>query len=212
MVKLILVRHGYSLSNQDGTFTGQLDIGLTETGYRQAELVSDYLLKNYKVDAIYSSDLSRAVNTVKKVADTLNLSVIPVKELREIYGGKWEGVKFDSLKEEYGEFYERWTKDKGYVRCPDGECMDDVRIRALKAIEKICQENEGKTVLVATHGGVLRSLQCEFLNIPMSKFHEVQWIPNAGICIVEYENGKYTAKTMGFTKHLEGLDTNLPNI
>ena len=48
MVKFLIVRHGFSLSNKDGTFTGQLDIGLSSEGIMQAQAVCKYLLENYK--------------------------------------------------------------------------------------------------------------------------------------------------------------------
>ena len=68
MVKFIVVRHGFSSSNLDKTLTGHLDAPLVEMGYKQGQAVSEYIFNNYKIDAIYSSDLIRAVQTVEKLA------------------------------------------------------------------------------------------------------------------------------------------------
>ena len=70
MVKILLVRHGQSLSNDSGTITGQIDSPLSNLGLKQAELVSNYIFKNYSVNAIYSSDLTRAVDTLKPLSSS----------------------------------------------------------------------------------------------------------------------------------------------
>ena len=80
--KIIIIRHGFSETNKSKKFTGQMDIGLSDVGKKQAELVSSYLYDNYKIDKIYSSDLSRAVNTIKPLADKLGTSVVTNKGLR----------------------------------------------------------------------------------------------------------------------------------
>ncbi len=212
MVKLILVRHGYSKGNQDNMFTGHLDVPLVGVGIKQAELVSDYILENFNVDGIYSSPMSRSVDTVKKVADALNLPVIKIQDLIEIHGGEWEGVTFEDIAKRDVEFFKYWWENKGVVRCPKGESMEDAGKRAYKALQKICAENDGKTLVIASHGGVIRSLQCILQGIDMNNFNDIPWMPNASISIVEYENGKFTPKQFGITEHLGDLSTNLENI
>ena len=66
MVKIILIRHGYSQGNAFGkAFCGQTDLPLTDIGFKQAKEVCDYVFNNYKVDAIYSSNLSRAFLSIQ---------------------------------------------------------------------------------------------------------------------------------------------------
>lgn len=65
MVKFIIVRHGYSKCNQSKTYTGQTESPLTELGILQAKITGEYLYQNYKTDLVYSSDLSRAIDTAK---------------------------------------------------------------------------------------------------------------------------------------------------
>ena len=83
MTKFIVVRHGNSLSNIDKTFTGHIDAPLSEVGVEQAKLVSNYILSEYKVDKVFSSDLSRAVDTIKPFAQKVNLEIIKEK----VYAG-----------------------------------------------------------------------------------------------------------------------------
>ena len=97
MVKFIIVRHGYSVFNKEKRFTGQIDAALDERGVEQAKRNAEYILNNYKIDCIYSSDSSRAYNTVKPVADALGMTIVPTKELRELYIGEWEGRRIAEI-------------------------------------------------------------------------------------------------------------------
>jgi broad specificity phosphatase PhoE len=65
MKKFILVRHGQSDANANGYLVGIKEAPLSPKGEKQANAVSEYILKTYKVDVIYSSPLERACNTVK---------------------------------------------------------------------------------------------------------------------------------------------------
>ncbi|MBQ9756576.1 MAG: histidine phosphatase family protein [Clostridia bacterium] len=211
MVNLILVRHGFSESNKNNFFSGRIDVKLCDIGLTQAELVSDYIIKNYKIDVIYSSPLSRTIDTIKKVSTVLNLPINLDNDLIEFDGGKWEGLSFKDVEKYNAEYYAKWSTNKGTVRCPDGESMEEAGKRALKAIDKICKKHDGQTVLISTHGGVLRSLQCLFNGFPMEKLNDMPWTPNASISIVQYDNGKYKVVQYGITDHLAELSTNLPN-
>lgn len=211
MVTLIFVRHGFSESNKTNTFTGHLDIPLCDIGYKQAELTSDYILQNFKPTKIYSSPLCRVVDTVKKVADTLSIPLIKQPELIEMYGGDWEGLTATQMKEQYADYLEKWNANKGLVPCPNGESMYQAGVRALKALDKICAENDGETLVIASHGGVIRALQCFFTGLPIENIDQLDWTPNASISIVEYNDGKYTPKRLNIAEHLEGLQTNITN-
>lgn len=212
MVTLLLVRHGFSEGNKTNTFTGHLDVPLCDVGIKQAELVSDYILKNYKVDAVYSSPLSRAINTVKKVADTLSIPLHVDEGIKEIYGGEWEGVSYKQIEEQDPVFYRKWSDNKGTVHCPNGESMEEAGLRALKSIRKICEENDEKIIVISSHGGVLRALRCFLSGLSIESFNDLPWMPNASISIVSYQDGKFEPIEFGFTDHLNGLSTNLPNL
>ncbi len=208
-MKLILVRHGESKSNEDNRFTGQGDIPLSFLGEKQAENLKEYLLKNYRIDGIYSSSLVRAYDTVKPIADALHLSITKVPELKEIDGGKWEEQKIEDLERDYSVEYKLWRENVGLARCTGGENMAEVRARALKALVKIAEENEGKTILIGTHAGVLRTLECYFKNIPYEEMKNVPWQANTAVNVLEYENGRFTVIEMGKTEHLGDLITRL---
>ena len=99
---LYIVRHGFSLANAGKVFTGHTNVGLSELGLKQASHITEYF-EDKKVDVIYASDLDRAYDTVKGVADNKNLEIIKSKNLREIFAGEWEGKTFSELMEKYPE-------------------------------------------------------------------------------------------------------------
>lgn len=212
MVTLILVRHGYSTANKEERFAGHIDIPLDGIGFEQAKRICDYVCKNYKPDAIYSSPLKRCIDTVKDISTTLSIPLIIENDLIEVDGGDWEYVKFVDIYTKDPEHFIKWNNNKGLIPCLNGESMGDAGKRALKAIEKIASENDGKTLVIASHGGVLRAIQCILSGLSLEKFDDIPWAPNACISIVEYDKGVFTPKIFGITEHLEGLETRLPGL
>lgn len=210
MAKILIVRHGNSLSNVDKTFTGHLDALLSDVGLEQALKVSEYLFNNYKIDKIYSSDLSRAVDTIKPLADMMNLEIIKEKDLREIYGGKWEGVKFLDLPELFPEDFKVWQESPG-LACPTGgESYRQAQERALAVISRIAKENPKKTVVVATHGGLIRAVECHALSVPLEEMSKVPFVVNASVSEYIVEDGKFQLLRTNLSDFLGDLQTAMP--
>ena len=207
MVKFIIVRHGFSVGNKGNIFTGQLDLSLDEVGFSQAEFVAKYVLENFEVDEVYSSELCRAYDTVLPIAKALSKEIKRRKDLNEVDVGAWQGKTFDEVKEEYPEGFELYKRSPGTVQFDGGESYSDVRERAVNEFHKIAEENEGKTVVVATHGGVIRNLLAAWLGIPVERITEVPRASNASITVAEYENGKANILIYGYTGHLEDKTT-----
>ncbi len=214
MITLILVRHGFSDSNKSNRFAGRWNVPLTDIGIEQSKLVCDYIVNNFKVDAIYSSPLSRTIDTIKGVSEQLSIPLNLEKQLIEVDGGDWEGVSFEDIAKRDPEFFAEWWKNKGVVRCPNGESMGEAGLRAFEFIKKLCndKENDGKTIVLASHGGVIRSLQCIFEGITMENFDQTPWAPNASISIIKYQDGKFNPVEFGIVEHLGDLSTNLENV
>ena len=85
-VRVLAIRHGETAWNVDTRIQGQLDIGLNDTGRWQAQRLADTLAAE-GIDAIYASDLSRAHETARRVADRVNLVVQTDPGLRERHFG-----------------------------------------------------------------------------------------------------------------------------
>ncbi len=210
MTTLLIIRHGQSISNLERYFTGQLDTPLTEMGHRQAALTARYIASNYRVDAVYTSDLSRAYHTGKAVADELGLPVTQWADLREIYGGKWEGTRFDALPAHYPDSFAVWHTDIGSATPDGGESVKAMQKRVIDAITRIAEENHGKTVVIACHGTPIRALQCHCEGKTLSQMNDVPWVTNASVSTVIYHRGSFTMPVVSYDAHLGNLVSTLP--
>lgn len=210
MTKFIVVRHGNSVSNIDKTFTGHIDAPLSEVGLEQAARVSKYIFENYQIDKIYSSDLSRAVNTVKPFAEKVDIEIIKEKDLREIYGGKWEGVKFASLPELFAEDFKVWQESPGLARPTGGESYREAQERVVQVFNRIAEGNPNKTVVVATHGGLIRALECYALSVPLEEMSKVPFVVNASVSEYEINNGQFRLLKTNLSDFLGDLQTAMP--
>ena len=170
----------------------------------QAEITAEYVLKNYKIDAIYSSDLSRSVKTAQPIADALGLPIKTDARLREIHAGDWQDRLFSEIKVTCKEEYDRYRESGGYARTPNGESLEDVLNRAYAAVLDIIRENEGKTVLISSHNGPIKSLAVPFLG---QKLHETESVSNNSVTEVDCDGGKYTVVKLGYDEHLSGITT-----
>ena len=203
MVKLLIVRHGFSVTNKAKVFTGQNDVELSEEGYSQAKSVSEYIYENFKVDAIYSSDLKRAIDTVKPLAQKLGLEISKDKGIRELDVGIWQGIAIEDVKRDYSEELAAYRADPAHHGCIGGENFSDMSARAIPVFEKIAKENDGKTVVVATHGGVIRVATCHFRGLDVDEVKNIPICPNASLMIVNFENGVFSIEKESFNDYLE---------
>ena len=212
MTKLLIIRHGQSEANLQGIFVGHTDSPLSDLGMRQAEATADYIVNTFHVDAVYASDLQRAFVTGKAVADRLGMPVIPVRGMREIFAGDWETVKFDILSTQYGEPYQIWLKNIGLAQTPNGESIAQLQSRVVAALRAIAEENDGKTVAVATHATSIRTFMHHCSGLPLEEMKNTSWVSNASVTVAEYENGVFTIVTPGYDAHLGDMRTALPKI
>lgn len=207
MVTFLIARHGYSEGNKEKRFSGQLDVPLDSVGWAQAESLKDFVLSHYKIDAIYASDLCRAFDTAKPLADALGMKVQAHRDFREVDVGAWQGKRIEDVKNEYPAEFEAYKNSPGTFRFPEGEGYADVRERAFEALKKLGEENDGKTIFIGTHGGVVRNLRAVWEGISLSQIGSIPHVPNASLCVVRYEDGKISPVLVGFCDYLSDKTT-----
>lgn len=151
MTNIYLIRHGTTDSNKSGKFQGTLDTPLNELGLAQAEKLGERF-QNVKLDAVYASNLSRAIQTAEVIARVAGLHPIIMPELAEINLGKMEGKTAAENAEIYGEIVDALKSNPAGFCAPDGESARDVYDRMRDAIGKIVEQNPGKDIAVVSHG------------------------------------------------------------
>ena len=185
------------------------DFCLTALGRKQAEVTAEYL-KDRKIDAFYSSPLSRAYETGLAAAKFHGKTVAKIEALAEVHGGAWENLSFDEIKERYPEELRVWNEAIGRSRCPGGESPTDVLERVYPAFKTLAEENQGKTLCVAAHGMVIRVFVAKLMGISMEELDTLPWAPNASVTAVEYENGAFRVVEHGYSAHLKEFVTTFP--
>ena len=208
MVKFIIVRHGFSVYNKEKRFSGQRDVPLDEIGVLQAARNAEYILANYQIDCIYSSDLCRAYNTVKPVADALGLPITTDKGLRELYIGSWEGLLIAEVKKKHPEEMAFYRSPRPDAFCGgNGETKQELRDRITGCMAKIAAENDGKTILIGSHGGAIRALCCAWMGYAIEESANVPTLKNASLTVVNYDpvTGKAEFELYASADHLGEL-------
>ncbi len=202
MSQIILARHGETEWNVAETFRGRIDVGLNETGIKQAELLAKYL-SNVKIDAIYSSPLKRALATAERIANYHRLEVRIVPGLIDFDYGEWQGLSHQSVKERYRELYAEWDSYPHRVNIPGGESLEEVRKRAVQVVVEVMARQQGTVVLVS-HRVVNKVLICALLGLDDSHFWNIRQ-DTGGITIFSYENERFILLRHNDTSFLEPL-------
>ncbi len=210
MTTIIFVRHGQSIGNLRKEFLGNCDLDLSELGYKQAECMAEYVAAHYSVNKIYSSDLLRAYHTAEAAAKKLHLPIIKEPKLREIYAGDWERKTFAELENKYSKEYQIWLSDIGHAKCTNGESIRELKNRVLPCVEKIAEDNDGKTVLIVTHATVLRVLECVWRGAELDEMKNLPWMRNSSVSVITYENKAWHIHKIGDDSFLEEFATGFP--
>ena len=211
MTRIIFIRHGQSEANFVRIGGGQRNYPLTELGRAQARLAAKYLLKNEKIDAVYSSDLCRAVDTALPVADALGLTVMTDKRLREVDTGAFAGMHLDDRELNYPKEFKLLQTDFSHMRYPNGEYVPDVYDRVSECVCEIARANVGKTVLIAAHGGTIHIFDAFARGYSREETGKAKGVGNTAINIYECDGTSASVIRTNITDHLSEDPDDVPD-
>jgi broad specificity phosphatase PhoE len=187
---ILLARHGESDWNRDQRWQGHADRPLTDLGRSQAQSLAERLA-DIDLDAIYSSDLTRARETAEIVARPRGLDVTTIPALREVDVGSWSGLTRAEAEQRYPEGYRRWLA--GEEGWDDGETYKQLGDRVVDAIREIAAAHPGNRVLVLAHGGSIRAVHAAALGVDIHAYRRLRPVePNATLSAVCLEDGRLT--------------------
>ena len=206
MTRLVFLRHAESEANLNRLFYGaRTNVNIIEFGRKQAEKTAEYL-RDTHIDIAYSSDLVRVIQTAKPTVKGRDIPFIITRELREIDGGKFDGISWVEISEKYPDELYLWKNDFANAKLPDGETVEDFQKRIILAVDKIVKGNKGKTVLIATHACPIRVMVNKYLGNKCSEINMSPWASNASVTIVDIDDdGKAEIKLCGYNEHLNNI-------
>ena len=155
VTRLFLVRHGATAATEEGRFSGSTGAELSEQGRWQAARLGERLSRQ-NITTIYSSPLSRALETAQIIAGHCHLEPVTRDGLREIAHGHWEGMKREDVEQQFGAEYAAWESDPFTFAPAGGESGVVVLARALPVIRELVTAHPGEQLLVVSHKATLR--------------------------------------------------------
>lgn len=196
-----LVRHGETDWNKENRFQGRTDIPLSEKGIWQAEKAGQHLKDQF--DIVYASPLTRTMETAKLISGDSGLKPIAYDDFIEIDFGKWEGLRFDEVKEKYSNEYKLWkTDDKTGPLVGGEQSIKNASIRGKKALTDIVNDNPDKRILIVAHGGIIKASLVGLYNLNVNMYQALA-LYNTSISSLEFfEKGQPMIRYINDICHL----------
>ncbi len=152
-----VIRHGQTAENLAGLLQGHTETVLDRLGLLQAQCAAERL-RGEKFDHIFSSDLQRAMQTARIIAEAVGGEVIPLPALREWHLGELENRLNTELWEKYPEVMNAFRYEEGELLIPGGESRFEFLKRVADCIDSLAAQYEGRRILLVTHAGALRAI------------------------------------------------------
>lgn len=188
--RVVLVRHGETDYNRQGRWQGSgSDVPLNETGRTQARALAR-ALAGCPLEALYTSDLVRAVETAAIIAETTGLEPLTEPALREMSHGRWEGRTRDEVLLAWAAEHAAFEADPWSVRRPGGDSYGDLARRLWPALDRIARDHRGARVVAVTHGGPIRLVLARVLDRPLTE-RAAFGVENASRFTVEASGGDW---------------------
>lgn len=205
MTEIIIIRHGETEWNKTGRFQGHSDVPLSAEGRAQAAALGKNLLVDH-VDAIYASDLTRAMETAAPLAQRFGLEVISDPLLRELNFGSWEGRNFNDVNAENPDAMKTFYNDPERVNIPDSEPFPEFQRRVAGRVREIVAQERGKRIVIVSHGASIRILFADILSMPIRSIWHVSQL-NTAVNKIRFEDDGFAVVTlMNDTAHLRAED------
>jgi 2,3-bisphosphoglycerate-dependent phosphoglycerate mutase len=200
--RIVAIRHGETEWNRATRMQGQLDIGLSDFGRRQAQRLA-LALGEQRFDAIYSSDLLRARQTAMAFVATCPHAMVTDLGLRERCFGVFEGLTYRDVRVRWPEQAQRWQDRDPDYGPPGGEVLRDFDARCIGTLTRLAAAHAGQHIAIVTHGGVLDCLYRAAARVELQA--QRSWgLGNASINRLLHTAQGFTLVGWSDTTHLEG--------
>jgi probable phosphoglycerate mutase len=162
--RLYLARHGATQLTSEDRFSGAIGVDLSEEGRAQSARLGERL-RHEELRAVYSSPLSRTVETARLIAEPCGLEIELRDGLREISHGRWEGLTRREVETRYPDEYAAWEEDPFTFAPEEGESGVAVLARALPVVRAVVTRHQGESVLIVSHKATLRLVLSSLIGV-----------------------------------------------
>jgi 2,3-bisphosphoglycerate-dependent phosphoglycerate mutase len=201
--RFCLVRHGETAWNAEGRVQGQIDIPLNDAGREQAKAAAARLATQ-RFDALYSSDLARAVETAGAAAALLGLEVERTASLRERFYGDFQGLTHAEAQAAHTADFARFVaRDPAHRFSGGAESLIAFAARVEAALADLAERHRDGTLLIVTHGGVLDIVHRLTTGQKLQAARNFT-LYNAALNWIERRNGHWVLLSWAETDHLPG--------
>lgn len=189
MTTIYLIRHAQAEGNIYRRCHGWYNSLITPKGYRQIDAL-ERRFRGAHFDAVYSSDLFRAMTTARAIYRSRGLPLHTDPQLREVGAGCWEDRAWGDLLHQDAESLLAFWRCRPTWQVPGSETFPSMQTRIHTAVERIADAHPGQTVAVVAHGTVIRSALAYWLGLPPDCIDQVPHGDNTCVARLEYEGGK----------------------
>lgn len=187
MATIILVRHGENDWVKKHRLAGWIEgVHLNDNGRKQAQAAAQRLVE-LPIKAIYSSPVTRCLETAVPIAEAHHLDIIQLEEVGEVRYGDWEGKKIKKLAKDKRWFIVQFFPSR--LRFPQGEALREVQFRAVQAIEKLATQHANEMIVVVSHADLIKLVLAHYLGVHMDLFQRLIISPASISMVTLPENG-----------------------
>jgi alpha-ribazole phosphatase len=199
--RIFLIRHGDTIDEETKkVYKGSIDIPLSDKGRQRIAKASEFLSR-FKIDFIYTSALSRCIESGTIIAEKHGLQVKTSPALNELHFGLWEGLSFDEIRERYPRELDLWLGDLESHTPPQGEPIRDAQKRGVIKFNEIVGTHREKNVAIVAHAGILRLIVCSILDLKLSMMFKISKDYGSIDMVDVYENNMAVIKLLNFTQY-----------
>ena len=183
---IYLVRHGVTQSNKRKIYAGWSEEDLVKEGVIQAEKLGRKL-KGMRISTIYTSPIRRTLQTAEILNKYIKCELKIDPDLKEIKMGPWEGLSEEEVAVKYPSEYKIWLNKPAELNIKGRETLNEVQCRAVRAVNKILNDNFDKIAVVVTHVAIIRCLLLYLKCLSLNLYKTID-IPNLSIHQLKFKS------------------------
>ena len=202
MTRIFLIRHAEAEGNIYRRANGHYNGLVTSRGYKQIERLRARF-EGEHIDAVYSSDLSRAVTTAKALSEPRELEIYTTEELREVGMGEWEDKAWGDIEYYYRDMNKMFSHDPANWSVEGSESHENVKERMNSFLIETAKKHDWETIALFSHGFAIRTLLCHLKDIPSNETDTMPYCDNTAVGLILYNNGKLIIDHHSCNTHLD---------